>query len=227
VARLLGEGAQVLAVDLPGSFAAAQVVASETLHILEQDLTEPGSAERIVRQAEERLDGLDILVNNAGIITPPRPFAEAGIDTLRRTLEINLIAVYGLCAAALRLLQRSEQGRIITIGSLNSLLPTAGVASYVASKHAVLGLTRNIAVETGAAGITANCVLPGAIDTPMGAEIERHVEGYGELVRQRTPLGRRGQPDDVAGAVVFLASEEAAFITGHGLVVDGGIGLGA
>ncbi len=226
-AKLAAEGARVLAVDRPGvSFSFPEGADLTMIDTFEQDLTAPTATEIIAEIVEQQFGGLDILVNNAGVIGAPGPFDECSAETLRWTLEINLVAVHRLCAAMLGLLRRSDQGRIINIGSLNSLLPAAGFSSYVASKHAVLGLTRNIAVECGEQGITANCVLPGAIVTPMSAELARHVDGYDEIMRQRTPLRRRGMPEDIAGAVAFLASEEASFITGQGLVVDGGIGLG-
>jgi len=227
-ARLAGEGAVVLAVDRPGAvFDFPRGAALERIIPFEQDITDADAAANLIRAARDTLGGLDILVNNAGVVAPPQAFEQISAETLRWTLEVNLVAMHCLCAAAVPLLRASERARIINIGSLNSLVPTAGVAPYVASKHAVLGLTRNIAVELGAQGITANCVLPGAIVTPMSDELAAQVENYDASMKARTPLGRRGQPDDIAGAVVFLASADASFITGHGLVVDGGIGLGA
>ncbi|MEL0092173.1 MAG: SDR family oxidoreductase, partial [Pseudomonadales bacterium] len=136
---------------------------------------------------------------------------------------VNLSAVFRLCQASIPSLKQSTRGRIVNIGSIMTTLAGVGMGAYTTSKHAVAGLTKTLALELGEFGITANFIQPGAIITGItqasldaGPEFER-------FWSEKSALGRLGRPEDIAAAINFLVSEDASFITGHGLVVDGGV----
>lgn len=208
-ARLRSEGVMV--------FGAARELPAE----LVIDVAEPGAAEAIVEAAIAAMGGIDIVVANAGVssFTALDGHPDAAWDA---TIAINLSAVFRLCRAALPWLKASRRGRIITIGSVMSDHGDAGMAAYAASKHGVLGLTRSLATELGSAGITVNCVQPGAILTGITAPAFAAMPDFEAMWRSKAPLGRIGTPDDIAGVIAFLASDDARFVSGHGIVVDGG-----
>jgi NAD(P)-dependent dehydrogenase (short-subunit alcohol dehydrogenase family) len=185
------------------------------------DVAGAGASEAIVGAAIAAMGGIDLLVANAGI---SRFVALDGHpdDAWDGTIAVNLSSVFRLCRAALPWLKTSRQGRIITIGSVMSDHGDAGMAAYAASKHGVLGLTRSLATELGPAGITVNCIQPGAILTGITAPAFAAMPEFETLWRSKAPLGRIGTPDDIAGVIAFLASDDARFVSGHGIVVDGG-----
>lgn len=184
------------------------------------DVAAAGAGEAIVEAAVEAMGAIDILVCNAGVsgFMPLAAHDDAMWDT---TIAINLSSVFRLCRAALPVLTQSRRGRIVTIGSVMSDHGDAGMVAYAASKHGVLGLTRSLATELGPAGITVNCVQPGAILTGITAPAFAAAPDFETFWRDKAPLGRIGQPDDIAGVVAFLASDDARFVSGHGIVVDG------
>lgn len=137
-----------------------------------------------------------------------------------QALAINVTAVFRLARAALPALRASGRGRIVTIGSVMSSFGAAGMVAYVASKHAVLGITRALATELGPDGITVNCVQPGAIETPMTTPAFANPEFRG-FWTNKAALGRLGQPQDIADVIAFLVSDDARFVSGHGVIVDG------
>ncbi|MFZ4687648.1 MAG: SDR family NAD(P)-dependent oxidoreductase [Polymorphobacter sp.] len=188
---------------------------------LSVDVMAPNAAETIVEAAIARLGGIDILVPNAGIsaFTPLDGHGDAAWDD---TIAINLTAVFRLCRAALPALKASRQGRIITIGSVMSDHGDAGMVAYAASKHGVLGLTRSLATELGPLGITVNCVQPGAILTGITAPAFAAAPEFETFWRDKAAVKRIGTPDDIAAVIAFLASSDANFVSGHGIVVDGG-----
>lgn len=205
VARLRADGAEVVGVDLSGADVSADVATAAGLAA-------------IVAAAGDRLD---ILVNNAGVC-PVAPLAELGDADWGRALGVNVTAPFRLSRALVPLLATSGRGRILNTGSILSSYGNAQMAAYAASKHAILGLTRALANELGAHGITVNCVQPGAIVTGMTAglfEDEAAVAYY----TAKSALGRLGQPADIADVFAFLASDDARFITGQGIMVDGGV----
>ena len=207
--RLAADGARVLTTDRAGD---VDIVA---------DVTEPGINAKLVAEAEARLGGLDIVVACAGItgMQPLDGHDDAFFDTM---MAVNVTAVFRLMRDALRLLKRSPHGRIILIGSVMSSFGEAGMTAYSASKHAVLGMTRSVAAEVGASGVTVNCIQPGAIDTPMTAPAFAAMPEFRQRWIDKAALGRLGQPEDIADVAAFLASDEARFMSGHGLFVDGG-----
>jgi 3-oxoacyl-[acyl-carrier protein] reductase len=182
------------------------------------DVSEPRTIARVTEAAME-LDGrVDILVNNAAVVSQGRS------DDWDYVFKVNLMSAVELSAALLPLMRSANSGRIINIGSVLSLFGDED-GPYVASKHAVLGLTRTQAIQYGRYGITANCVLPGAVDTEMFRSGDP--EGaFRRSVEVKCPLGRMADPREIATTVLFLASPLACYVNGDALVVDGGLTAG-
>jgi 3-oxoacyl-[acyl-carrier protein] reductase len=223
-ARLFAEeGARVLAVDLPGTAPASAHEGHERIEGFEADIADPDAAERIVGAALERFGRLDILVNNAGVsanvLAEIMPLAEWD-----RVIAVNLRGTFLLCRAAIPSLKATGAGRIVSVASVMAERTDYGLAAYAASKAGIAGLTRTLALELGKFGVTANYVLPGAIYTGMTRQNfdQDHIRSVWE---RKAALRRLGQPLDIARGILFLASEEGAFVTGHGLVIDGGLTL--
>lgn len=224
-ARLFAEeGANVLAVDVPSS---AILTAHEDVSRvvpLALSIIDPGAPERIVGEAVARFGRLDILMNNAGV--SGRHFIDEITDEQwERTMAVNVTAQMKLARAAVPHLRQSPAGRIINVASVMAEGTDLGLAAYCASKAGVAGLTRTLALELGRDNITANYLLPGAIETGMTKPLWDVRPDVAEIWAKKSPLRRRGQPIDLARAALFLASDEASFITGHGLNVDGGLML--
>lgn len=218
------EGAQVLAVDLPGSalMTAFEGVAGVTPLAL--SIAEEGAPARIVGEAIARFGRLDILFNNAGV--SGRHFVEEITDEQwDRQIAVNLTAQMKLARAAIPHLKASPAARIINTASVMAEGTDLGLAAYCASKAGVAGLTRSLALELGRYGVTANYLLPGAIETGMTKPLWDARPDIAQIWAKKSPLNRLGKPIDLARAALFLASDESAFITGHGLNVDGGLML--
>jgi len=185
------------------------------------DVSIPEDAERIVRKTGEAFGQLDILVNNAGFHRDTL-ILRMSVQDWDEVMAVNLRAVFLCTKAALRLMLRQRWGRIINIGSIAGLAGNAGQANYAAAKAGLIGLTKATAREMGSRGITANLVAPGLVMTELTKGLSQE---FVDLAMQRILLGRLGTPEDVAVTVAFLASEEASYITGQVLAVDGGMGL--
>lgn len=212
VARLIADGCAVLAVDLAGE----GLVGTHTL------ITDVSDAGAIAAAASGWLGGCDILINNAGVC-PAGPFATMTDAAWESAIGVNVTAVMQLTRACLPLLTASPAGRVINTGSILSRYGDSGLVAYATSKHAVLGLTRALAMELGPLGITVNCVQPGAIETGMTRPMFARSPESAAYYVSRSALGRLGQPEDIADVMVFLASDDARFITGQGILVDGGV----
>lgn len=235
---LAARGAAVAAVDLDGASAAqtAQriVAAGGRGAAFQADASAAADIDRAVTDAVARFGPLEIMVNNAGVLDGYFNVDEQSEATWRRVLDIDLTGVFLGCKRALREMLPRGRGRIVNMASVAGLNGTGGGAAYVAAKHGVIGLTRQMAVVYSSRGITVNAVCPG----PIATELRRHsqailgpdvpdMSGRGiavsdEQVRAVVPAGRRGTVDEVASVVCFLASEEAAYVTGHAITVDGG-----
>lgn len=217
-------GAKVLAVDLPEKGLAAAHQGVDNIAVLERSIADPGAPEAIVEEAMRRFGRLDIVLNNAGVAS--NALAEAMTDAQwDKTLAVNVTAQFKLVRAAIPALKQSSAGRIINIASVMAEGTDFGLSAYCASKAGVAGLTRTLALELGKFGITANYILPGAIETGMTKPLWDARPDVAEVWAKKSVLRRLGQPADLAKAALFLASDDAAFITGHGLNVDGGIML--
>jgi gluconate 5-dehydrogenase len=185
------------------------------------DVTDEAALPLLMEALESTHGRLDILVNNAGIAIYGG-VEELEPDDWRRVLDVDLTSLFLLSRAAQPLLARSGSGRIINIASVLGLISRAGIVSYVAAKHGVVGLTRALAGELGRYRITCNAIAPGYFLTPMGDDLAKDERFY-RMICERTPLGRWAEPKELRGPVVFLASDAASFITGHVLTVDGGL----
>jgi NAD(P)-dependent dehydrogenase (short-subunit alcohol dehydrogenase family) len=198
------------------------------------DVSRATEIDGAVTAAIRDLGALEIMVNNAGILDGYLDVDEMDEDVWRRVIDIDLTGVFLGCKRALKEMLPRGWGRIINMASVAGLNGTGGGAAYIAAKHGVVGLTRQMAVVYSAQGITVNCVCPGPILTGLrqhsqellGPDVpdisNRGVAVNEEQIRALIPAGTRGSVDDIASAVCFLASDEAAYISGHSLVVDGG-----
>src|SRR5215469_4370319 len=191
----------------------------ERAHVLTADLSQPDEAERLIRESEAALGGLDILVNNAGVTRDGLAMRMKDEDW-QAVLDINLSAGFRLIRAALRGMLRRRHGRIVSITSLVGVAGNPGQANYAASKAGMIGMTKSIAAEVATRGITVNCIAPGFITTAMTDKLTDDQRGRGTAA---IPMERFGTPEEVAGAVVYLASAEAAYVTGQTVHINGGM----
>jgi len=218
-----GAAIVVAARDQPKSEAAVAALRAlgATSEFIRLDVADAGSCREVMRGTVERFGRLDILVNNAGmsIRKPPQDYA---IAEWRQVLETNLTGALACAQAAYPTMRQQGGGKIINIGSMFSLFGAAYAAAYAASKGGLVQLTKSLAVAWAADNIQVNAVLPGWIDTELTRNARQEVEGLNERILRRTPAGRWGVPEDLAGIAVFLASRAADFVTGTAIPVDGG-----
>ncbi len=183
------------------------------------DLSDSKAVEALIEGVADEYKRLDILVNNAGI-TRDNLMLRMSDDEFDSVIQTNLRSVFVACRSALRPMMRGKWGRIINISSVAGVVGNFGQANYAAAKAGLMGMTKSIAKEMAAKNITANVVAPGFIETDMTSGLPQQIKDMATAV---TPLKRMGQPREIAAAVAFLASEDAGFVTGHTLVVDGGM----
>ncbi|MSO84652.1 MAG: 3-oxoacyl-[acyl-carrier-protein] reductase [Rhodospirillales bacterium] len=193
----------------------------ERARALPADLSDPAAADSLVKAAKAALGGVDILINNAGLARDNLAVRMKDEDW-QKVLDVNLTAAFRLSRACLRGMMKKRWGRIVSIASIVGATGNLGQVNYAASKAGLVGMSKALAQEVASRNITVNCVAPGAIDTAMIlslAEDQRR-----ELVKA-IPAGRLGTPADVAAAVVYLASAEAAYVTGQTIHVNGGMAM--
>lgn len=218
------EGALVLAVDVPGKALSETHKIHPKILVLEKNLMDRDAADAIVETAVGAFGRLDILMNNAGVAF--NATAETMTDDVwDKTIAVNLTAQMQLCRKAIPILKQSPAGRIINVASVMAEGTDFGLSAYCASKAGVAGLTRTLALELGRHGITANFIEPGAIATGMTSPLWDARPDIAEIWAKKCALRRLGQPIDIARAALFLASDDGGFVSGHGLVVDGGLML--
>ena len=220
---LAAAGAKIACIDVNTECLADTVAAIRnaggTAEPVACDVTQSDRVGETVDQVVEMWGKLDILVNNAGV-TRDNVLVRMKDDQWDLVLNINLRGTFLFTRAAARPMMKARTGRIINIASVSGLMGNPGQVNYSASKAGVIGLTRTVACELASRNITVNAVAPGFIATDMTAKLGEEIL---QEVRKQIPLGRLGDPQDVADAVLFLASDAASFITGHILTVDGGL----
>jgi 3-oxoacyl-[acyl-carrier protein] reductase len=203
---------------------ALEALASELgarVHICPANLSDTASVEALVPSAEEAMGGLDILVNNAGI-TRDNLFIRMKDEEWSDVMRVNLDSVFRLSRAAAKTMMRKRYGRIISITSVVGTTGNPGQGNYAAAKAAIVGMSKALAAEVASRNITVNCVAPGFIATPMTDVLN---EKQRESVMQKVPMGRLGEPNEIAAATLYLASREAAYVTGQTLHVNGGMAM--
>lgn len=221
VARtLLKHGAKVLAVDASNSGVEQHFRSVKGIDGLSANLREPNQQLAMIEKAVEQLGGIDILVcDYPPLVTEP---VGAGGDLLDRMLRNRAELIMAACRAALPQLKKSPAGRIINIGFLRSVFTAAGGASSTKAEQNLADITRALGVETGEFGITANYVQPGAVMTPSSREVFRKDKALRDYCISNSAARRLGEPVDIAKVVLFLASDDAMFVSGSGITVDGG-----
>ncbi|RDI96120.1 3-oxoacyl-[acyl-carrier-protein] reductase [Meiothermus sp. QL-1] len=226
IALELARRGYALAVHYAGNEAAARATAEEAralgapqVVVLGADLRHPEAAQRLVVEAHAALGGLEVLVNNAGI-TRDTLLIRMKDEDWDAVIATNLSAIFHTTREAIKLMMRARWGRVVNISSVVGILGNPGQANYVAAKAGLIGFTRAVAKEYASRGITVNAVAPGFIESDMTARLPEEV-AHGYL--RQIPAGRFGKPEEVAQAVAFLVSDEAGYITGQTLCVDGGL----
>lgn len=186
------------------------------------DVSDPLQAEELVKKTLENFGHIDMLVNNAAIALTQKVICDVGADEWDRLFAVNVRGVFNCTKAALDSMITRQNGKIINISSVWGITGGSCEVAYSASKAAVIGFTKALAKETAPSGLTVNCIAPGVIKTDMNAHLSE--QDYAAL-KEETPLGRIGTPQDIAGAMLFLASPAADFITGQVIAADGGISI--
>ena len=218
IALELARGGAEVVVGYRSGAEEAEAVAKEAGgRAVEADVSDPEQAKRLVEEAGD----LDILVNNAGL-TRDGLLARMPDDDWRDVIETNLSSVFYTCRAVTRGMMKKRAGSIVNVSSIVGVHGNWGQTNYGASKAGIIGFTKSLARELGSRGVRANVVAPGYVNTRLTEVLPEEAQ---QAMLANTPLGRLGDPEDIAGAVRFLCSDEAAFITGEVLLVDGGLGM--
>ena len=227
VAMRLAKDGMNLVINYRGTSAAAEEterlcreLGAEVL-LVQGDVSRTEDCEKLAAQAKEAFGRVDVLVNNAGI-TRDGLLARMTEEDFRAVLDVNLVGPWNMMKAVNRIMMKQRYGRIVNLSSVTGLMGNMGQTNYAAAKAGIVGMTKSYAREVASRGITVNAVAPGFIDTDM---TEAMPEGAKDKIITGIPMGRTGKPEDVAEAVAFLASEQAGYITGEVLRVDGGMAM--
>jgi NAD(P)-dependent dehydrogenase (short-subunit alcohol dehydrogenase family) len=219
-------GAAVALADVDGTSASnaaeALIAAGHKAIAIQCNVANEGEVAAMVEQAVAAFGRLDSAYNNAGVQSPAVETADASGEEFERVIAINLRGVWNCMKYELRQMRKQGSGAIVNCSSIGGLVGIPGRATYHASKYGVIGLTQSAALEYASRGIRINAVCPGTINTPMVAEmLAKEPDAMKDILRDQ-PIGRLGQPEEVAAAVLWLCSPGASFVIGHALVVDGG-----
>lgn len=227
VAMRLAKDGMNLVINYRGNSAAAEEterlcreLGAEVL-LVQGDVSRAEDCEKLAEHAKEAFGRVDVLVNNAGI-TRDGLLARMTEEDFRAVLDVNLVGPWNMMKAVNRIMMKQRYGRIVNLSSVTGLMGNMGQTNYAAAKAGIVGMTKSYAREVASRGITVNAVAPGFIDTDM---TEAMPEGAKDKIITGIPMGRTGKPEDVAEAVAFLASEQAGYITGEVLRVDGGMAM--
>jgi 3-oxoacyl-[acyl-carrier protein] reductase len=193
----------------------------ERVHVLPCNLSDAEAVEALPKQAVEAMGGLDILVNNAGI-TRDNLFMRMSDEEWAQVIEVNLTSTMRLCRGVLRGMMKARTGRIINISSIVGTTGNPGQGNYAASKAGMVGMSKSLAAEVASRGVTVNCIAPGFITTAMTDKLG---DAQKEKLLGAIPAGRMGESGDIAAATVYLASDEAGYVTGQTLHVNGGMAM--
>lgn len=228
--RFASEGARVAVVDIRGE--ESQLVANECAgvgpigHAYQADVSDPDEVSALVTNIVKDLDGIDILHSHAGRLRAGT-VEETELEEWNRTLAVNVTSMFLVVRSVVPVMESRGGGAIVTTGSISGLFGEPALAAYTASKAAVVNLTRSLAIDYARRGIRVNCVCPGWVDTGFNNPQFEHDamsdEEIATLIDRTVPMGRQGLPEEMAAAVAFLASDDASYITGQTLVVDGGL----
>ncbi len=223
---LARRGVRVVVADRDADAAAAVVDEIRALGgqalAVETDVTDPAACEQLVARCVEEYGTLDLAVNNAGTTGLPGSVVDYPLEAWRATMAVNLDGVFFSMRAELPVMVAAGRGAIVNVASGAGVVGFAGLPAYVASKHGVVGLTRSAALECAPKGVRVNAVCPGSTRTPM---LEGFMGGDAKVERMMTasvPLGRLATPEEIAAAIVWLCTDDASYMVGHALVVDGG-----
>jgi 3-oxoacyl-[acyl-carrier protein] reductase len=216
-AELAKAGATVVIAYRSGAEEADAAVGEIGCRAIQADVSDPNEAKRLVEEAGD----VDVLVNNAGI-TRDGLLVRMSDDDWRTVLDTNLGGTFNTCRAVTRGMMKRRSGSIVNVSSIVGVRGNPGQTNYSASKAGIIGFTKALARELGSRGVRANVVAPGYISTRLTTELPEELQS---AMLANTPLGRFGDPEDVAGAVRFLASDAASFVTGEVLLIDGGLGM--
>jgi 3-oxoacyl-[acyl-carrier protein] reductase len=193
----------------------------ERAHVLPADLSDPAAIETLLKSADAALGGIDILINNAGL-TRDNLAMRMKDEDWQKVIDVNLTAGFRLARGAMRGMMKKRWGRIIGITSVVGVTGNPGQANYAAAKAGMIGMSKSLAQEVASRGITVNCVAPGFIETQMTGALN---DDQKARIMTAIPAGRLGQSDEIAAAVVYLASQEAAYVTGQTIHVNGGMAM--
>jgi NAD(P)-dependent dehydrogenase (short-subunit alcohol dehydrogenase family) len=228
--RFASEGASVAVVDQRGDegkqVAAECQAAGGGGLAYRADVSEPDEVAAVVAQINRDLGGIDVVHSNAGRLTAGTVL-EVSLAEWNRIFAVNVTSMFLFARAAVSVMQERQRGAIVTTGSISGLFGEPALAAYTASKAAVVNLTRQMAIDFAGSGIRVNCVCPGWVDTgfndPQFAHDQLSAADIAALIERTVPMKRQGLPEEMAAAVAFLASDDASYITGQTLVVDGGL----
>ncbi|MGC1420472.1 MAG: SDR family NAD(P)-dependent oxidoreductase [Acidimicrobiales bacterium] len=228
--RFASEGANVAVVDIRAS--EGQAVADEcargggTGRAYGADVSDPDQVTDVVGRIVHDLGGIDVLHSHAGRLRAGT-VNETDLEEWNRTFAVNVTSMFLVTRSVIPVMQAKGAGAIVTTGSISGMFGEPALAAYTASKAAVVNLTRSLAIDLASSGIRVNCVCPGWVDTgfndPQFAHDALSEEDIAALIQRTVPMGRQGLPEEMAAAVAFLASEDASYITGQTLLVDGGL----
>jgi NAD(P)-dependent dehydrogenase (short-subunit alcohol dehydrogenase family) len=228
--RFASEGARVAIIDLNGE--QARSVARECAQLgvhassYEADVSDEGQVSDVIARVIEDFGTIDVLHSHAGRLRAGT-VGETDLEEWNRTLAVNVTSMYLVIRTVLKVMQQHRSGAIVTTGSISGMFGEPALAAYTASKAAVVNLTRSLAIDNASLGIRVNCVCPGWVDTgfndPQFVHDKLTDRDIALLIERTVPMGRQGLPEEMAAAVAFLASDDASYITGQTLLVDGGL----